>query len=96
MLVLWVSGNYFDNVMFYFFSVSFPGLSVQDRLSVSEARPEPGRRESRPWQTRPFAFAHLCLRPRCRQGDMPKHDIVKVVTVSAGKGYSVRRSAPQA
>jgi hypothetical protein len=66
--------------MFHFFSVSFPGPSVQpvlapprgpgDRLSVNEARPEPGRRESRPWQTRPFAFA---------QGDMSKHDIVKVV-----------------
>jgi hypothetical protein len=48
--------NYLDNVMFYFFSVSFPGLSVQpvlapprgpgDRLSDSEARPELGRRES--------------------------------------------------
>jgi hypothetical protein len=59
--------------MFYFFSVSFPGLSVQDRLSVSEARPEPGRRESRSWQTRPFAFAHVCLRhtyPAGRHGQV--------------------------
>jgi hypothetical protein len=52
--------------MFHFFSVSFPGLSVQDRLSVSE--------ESRPWQTKPFAFA---------QGDMSKHDIVKLLRLSS-------------